>query len=153
MAEPQALLEALRGPDAGDPLHLAAAAEIDRLTAEQDRRVEQLEALVRDCQADLASYLPPDSGITEKEVIGTLLSRLDGPQARRALGAMAEPRPIDLEDKDRVECWACDGTGEREHDCMDDTCCCLDPEPGICWECHGSGALETGSKEEPEGGA
>lgn len=45
----------------------------------------KLKQLVKDCQSDLAKYLVPDSGITEKEIISQLLERLDGPQAREAL--------------------------------------------------------------------
>lgn len=45
-----------------------------------------LRQLVLDCQADLAAYLPPDSGIGAYDVVNTLLGRLDGPQARAALG-------------------------------------------------------------------
>lgn len=42
-------------------------------------------ARVKDCQRDLAEYLPPDSGISDREIINRLLDRLDGPQAREAL--------------------------------------------------------------------
>jgi len=44
------------------------------------------------------------------------------------------------EDRDD-SCWACGGSGETEHDCMDDTCACLNPKPGMCPECHGEGTL------------
>lgn len=43
--------------------------------------------LVRDCQADLAAYLPPD-GVSAHETLSRLLGRLDGPQAREALAAI-----------------------------------------------------------------
>lgn len=45
-----------------------------------------LRQLVLDCQNDLATYIVPDSGISEHDVVNTLLGRLDGPQARAALG-------------------------------------------------------------------
>lgn len=45
-----------------------------------------LEALVRDCQHDLAAWMPPDSGVSDRDVIRRLLMRLDGPQARKAMG-------------------------------------------------------------------
>lgn len=44
--------------------------------------MNKLEQLVRDCQRDLGIYLVPDSGVTDRQVINKLLSRLDGPQAR-----------------------------------------------------------------------
>lgn len=47
--------------------------------------ISNLKSLIRDCQSDLAKYLPSDSGISEKEIISMLLERLDGPQAREAL--------------------------------------------------------------------
>lgn len=45
------------------------------------------------------------------------------------------------EELDWVECWECGGEGEGDefHDCGEDTCCCLHPEPGRCPECHGEG--------------
>jgi hypothetical protein len=48
--------------------------------------MSKLERLVKDCQRDLAKYLVPDSGISDRQVINMLLHRLDGPQAREALG-------------------------------------------------------------------
>lgn len=48
-------------------------------------QTQKLIRLVKDCQQDLAQYLPPDSGITKDEIISRLLARLDGPQAREAL--------------------------------------------------------------------
>ena len=39
------------------------------------------------------------------------------------------------------DCWLCDGTGEAEHDCMEDVCVCLHPAPGRCDECGGRGTL------------
>lgn len=49
-------------------------------------RIHLLTKLVKDCIGDLAAYLPPDSGISANDVVSTLLGRLDGPQARKALG-------------------------------------------------------------------
>lgn len=40
------------------------------------------------------------------------------------------------------ECWSCGGSGESEHDCFDDTCCCLNPEPDTCEVCKGEGYLK-----------
>lgn len=39
-------------------------------------------------------------------------------------------------------CWSCDGEG-GEHNCGEDTCCCLDPNKitDICNICHGDGTL------------
>ena len=65
---------------------------IRALLATLDER-ERLRQLVKDCQADLARYLPPDGGASDYEVIGQLLARLDGPQARAALIAEAKPAP------------------------------------------------------------
>lgn len=39
-----------------------------------------------------------------------------------------------------VECWQCDATGKSHHDCGDDCCLCLDPEPNVkCDICNGNG--------------
>ena len=45
----------------------------------------ELEKLVQDCQNDLAAWIVPDSGISDHDVLSTLLGRLDGPQARAAI--------------------------------------------------------------------
>ena len=38
------------------------------------------------------------------------------------------------------ECWNCDESGFAEHDCGDDSCCCLNQEPNVrCGTCGGSG--------------
>jgi hypothetical protein len=37
-------------------------------------------------------------------------------------------------------CWQCGGEGVGEHDCFDDTCCCLNPIPNTtCDICRGAG--------------
>ena len=41
---------------------------------------------------------------------------------------------------ERVECWDCSGEGYTHHDCGEDCCCCLDPEPNVtCGTCGGDG--------------
>ncbi|MEY9328220.1 hypothetical protein [Sinorhizobium fredii] len=42
--------------------------------------------LIEDCQQDIAAYLPKESYITEHELLQKLITRLDGRQAREALG-------------------------------------------------------------------
>lgn len=44
-------------------------------------------------------------------------------------------------DVEWVDCWQCggEGYGDEFHDCGEDCCCCLDPEPGECPGCHGRG--------------
>lgn len=45
-------------------------------------------------------------------------------------------------EKESVHCWNCGGDGYSDHDCGDDCCCCLDPEPNVpCDICLGKGAL------------
>ena len=40
-------------------------------------------------------------------------------------------------------CWDCGGEGYSGHDCLDDTCACLEPEPNvICETCDGEGVLK-----------
>lgn len=39
--------------------------------------------LIRECQAIVARFLPPDSGITREECLDRLLEVLDGPDAQR----------------------------------------------------------------------
>ena len=40
-------------------------------------------------------------------------------------------------------CSSCeDGYSDSDHDCGEDVCCCLNPEPGRCSECLGKGHLE-----------
>jgi len=44
---------------------------------------------------------------------------------------------------DWKECWNCD-EGYTHHDCGEDTCCCLDPEPNVkCDICNGEGGWWT----------
>ncbi len=41
---------------------------------------------------------------------------------------------------DWVDCWDCGGEGYSYHDCGEDTCCCLNPEPNVqCDTCNGKG--------------
>lgn len=41
---------------------------------------------------------------------------------------------------DWIECWQCGGEGYSDHDCGEDTCCCLDPEDNVrCDVCNGKG--------------
>lgn len=39
-----------------------------------------------------------------------------------------------------IDCWQCCGQGVIEGDCtcMEDTCCCLEPDPPVCDECRGA---------------
>lgn len=39
------------------------------------------------------------------------------------------------------DCWDCDGYGEREHDCGEDTCCCLEPDGEPCERCRSTGQI------------
>lgn len=39
-----------------------------------------------------------------------------------------------------IDCWNCyEGYLPDSCSCMEDTCCCADPEPLKCHECNGSG--------------
>lgn len=40
-----------------------------------------------------------------------------------------------------IDCWNCGGEGYLEGDCtcMEDTCCCLEPDPPVCDVCKGKG--------------
>lgn len=39
-----------------------------------------------------------------------------------------------------VDCWSCGGEGYTHHDCGEDCCVCLDPEPNVrCDICRGKG--------------
>lgn len=47
-----------------------------------------------------------------------------------------------MNDSEYVDCWYCGGSGYIDHDCGEDTCCCLYPEDNVrCPECKGSGTL------------
>lgn len=46
----------------------------------------KMKQLIWDCQKDIAEYLPDESGITEHQLLQRLLTRLDGQQAKDALG-------------------------------------------------------------------
>ncbi|MDW9634592.1 hypothetical protein GYB73_01095 [Sinorhizobium meliloti] len=46
---------------------------------------EKMKQLIWDCQKDIAEYLPPESGISEHELLQSLIARLDGSQAKEAL--------------------------------------------------------------------
>lgn len=48
-----------------------------------ENRRKSAPELIRECQAVLAEYLPPDSGITAEEALNRLLGILDGPEAQR----------------------------------------------------------------------
>ncbi len=63
----------------------AETAELALQAAEQRER--GLRQLVLGCQSDLAAYIVPDSGISEHDILNTLLGRLDGSQTRAALSA------------------------------------------------------------------
>ncbi|MDW9620218.1 hypothetical protein [Sinorhizobium meliloti] len=45
-----------------------------------------MKKLIEDCQRDIAAYLPPESGVTDCELLQRLIARLDGRQAKDALG-------------------------------------------------------------------
>lgn len=39
-----------------------------------------------------------------------------------------------------TDCWNCGGSGYSHHDCGEDCCACLDPEPNVpCDVCGGKG--------------
>ena len=44
------------------------------------------------------------------------------------------------------ECWNCGGEGAVENSCLEDSCCCVDPEEehgsSICGACQGTGVVE-----------
>jgi hypothetical protein len=64
------------------------AHELQRDMREQMKRDGDPLAIIRDCQAILAEYLPP-GGITGADAIDRLLEILDGPRARAALARSA----------------------------------------------------------------
>src|SRR5688572_16568147 len=46
----------------------------------------KMKQLIWDCEKDIAAYLPDESGISEHELVQMLIARLDGSQAKEALG-------------------------------------------------------------------
>ena len=102
-----------------------------------DSREELLEKLVRDCQDDLATYIVPDSGISDFQVVNTLLSRLDGPQSRAALTAAPPPavaqEPTEA-DIDRMAYILCELETDEPHTLIWEG---QPPEPwGEVWQRH-----------------
>ena len=61
---------------------------LEKAEAERDAAVR----LIRNCQDDLATWIVPDSGISDHDVLNTLLGRLDGPEARAAIKAEGAKR-------------------------------------------------------------
>jgi hypothetical protein len=47
---------------------------------------ERMKQPIWNCQKDIAAYLPPESGVTEHQLLQRLMTRLDGCQAKEALG-------------------------------------------------------------------
>ncbi|MCK3784944.1 hypothetical protein KEM44_04930 (plasmid) [Sinorhizobium meliloti] len=47
---------------------------------------QKMKKLIEDCERDIAACLHPESGIPERHLLQQLLSRLDGQQAKEALG-------------------------------------------------------------------
>jgi hypothetical protein len=48
-----------------------------------------------------------------------------------------------------IECGVCDGEGVRGHECGEDCCNCLRPEPNApCWACGGEGEIEVDEDEQ-----
>lgn len=47
----------------------------------------------------------------------------------------------EIDHREWIDCWSCGGEGVHEGGCtcMDDTCCCLNPEPPDCDVCRGTG--------------
>ena len=56
------------------------------LRGDHHGRQREDEAAIWDCQKDIAAYLPDESGISEHELVQMLIARLDGSQAKEALG-------------------------------------------------------------------
>ena len=50
---------------------------------------EKMRKVITDAQAILATYIVPDSDITEHECVNQLLGLLDGPQTREALSTVS----------------------------------------------------------------
>jgi len=52
-----------------------------------------------------------------------------------------------------IECPDCQGEAFVDHNCGEDTCCCLNPEPNVpCSTCDGEGHVEFDEDDEPEWG-
>jgi len=47
-----------------------------------------------------------------------------------------------LDEIEETLCPECHGSGFVEHDCFEDSCCCLNPEDEPCPLCHGEGEIE-----------
>ncbi|MGZ2438221.1 hypothetical protein [Sinorhizobium medicae] len=47
---------------------------------------QKMKKLIEDCEGNIAACLHPESGIPETHLLQQLLSRLDGQQAKEALG-------------------------------------------------------------------
>lgn len=58
--------------------------ERGNLSVHVAQHIDDLEAIIRDCQDVLTAYLPPD-GMSRKDAISCLLEILDGPRARAVL--------------------------------------------------------------------
>ena len=69
--------------EGGTYLGDVAASTITALESELARARE----VITDAQDLLATYIVPDSGISEHEVVNQLLGLLDGPKTRAALSA------------------------------------------------------------------
>lgn len=64
--------------------------------------------------------------------------------ARSVTGESHQPNcKICGEEMESEMCGSCGGEGYADefHDCGEDSCCCLDPEPGMCEDCDGTGVL------------
>lgn len=60
------------------------------------------------------------------------------------------PNDLGVNPDDWIYCWACDGEGSS-HDCMEDVCCCADPENHhrvTCAVCSGDGGWRRLESEE-----
>lgn len=57
-----------------------------------DIALEKAERMIRECQKVLAEWIPPDSGVTDKQALLNLLEVLDGPNGRDFDIALAQAR-------------------------------------------------------------
>ncbi|MCA1371754.1 hypothetical protein I6F15_31350 [Bradyrhizobium sp. BRP14] len=60
----------------------------------------KMQKLIEDCQMEIAAYLPPESGITDYELLQRLIACLDGRQAKDALGEDWQGWPEDWRPED-----------------------------------------------------